>query len=72
MPMCVFTFLERFDFTGKTILPFCTHEGSGLGRSAADIKRLCPGAEVRKGLALHGGSVQSARPAIARWLEENR
>lgn len=72
MPMCVFTFLEHFDFTGKTILPFCTHEGSGLGRSEADIKRLCPGAEVRKGLALHGGSVQSAKPAIARWLEENR
>ena len=70
--MCVFTFLERFDFTGKTILPFCTHEGSGLGRSEADIKRLCPGAEVRKGLALHGGSVQNAKPAIARWLEENR
>lgn len=72
MPMCLFTFLEHFDFTGKTILPFCTHEGSGLGRSEADIKRLCPGAEVRKGLALHGGSVQSAKPAIARWLEENR
>lgn len=48
MPMCVFTFLERFDFTGKTICPFCTHEGSGMGRSEADIKRLCPGADVKK------------------------
>ena len=72
MPMAVFTFLEHFDFVGKEIRPFCTHEGSGLGRSEADIKRLCPGAEVRKGLALHGGSVQNAKPAIARWLEENR
>ena len=53
--MPVFTFLEHFDFSGKTILPFCTHEGSGLGRSENDIKRLCPGASVKQGLALHGG-----------------
>lgn len=45
MPMPVFTLLEAFDFTGKTILPFCTHEGSGLGRSIQDIRRLCPGAK---------------------------
>lgn len=37
MPMQVFTFLEHFDFNGKTICPFCTHEGSGMGRSEADI-----------------------------------
>ena len=37
MPMQVFTFLEHFDFSGKTICPFCTHEGSGIGRSEADI-----------------------------------
>lgn len=71
MPMCVFTFLERFDFTGKTIYPFCTHEGSGLGRSEKDIRRLCSGAEVKKGLALHGGSIQKARPDIANWLKTN-
>lgn len=72
MPMCVFTFLERFDFAGKTILPFCTHEGSGLGRSEADIRRLCPGAQVKRGLALHGGSVRNARPALEKWLAENQ
>lgn len=70
MPMCVFTFLERFDFTGKTILPFCTHEGSGMGRSEADIKRLCPGATIKKGLALHGGSVKSAKADIEKWLKK--
>ena len=70
MPMCVFTFLEHFDFTGKTILPFCTHEGSGMGRSEADIKRLCPGATVKKGLALHGGSVQGAKADIEKWLKK--
>lgn len=70
MPMAVFTFLERFDFTGKTIFPFCTHEGSGMGSSEADIKRLCPGAEIGKGLALKGGSVTYAEPAVKEWLEE--
>ena len=39
MPMAVFTFLEQFDFSGKTILPLCTNEGSGMGSSERDIKR---------------------------------
>ena len=69
MPMAVFTFLEHFDFTGKTIWPFCTHEGSGMGRSEDDIRRLCPGARVKKGLALHGGSVKRSEPALREWIE---
>ena len=40
MPMAVFTFLEAYDFSGKTIVPFCTHEGSGMGRSENDIRKL--------------------------------
>lgn len=70
MPMAVFTFLEHFDFSGKTIFPFCTHEGSGMGRSESDIRRLCPNAEVKKGLALRGGNIQSSEPEFRRWLEE--
>lgn len=70
MPMAVFTFLEHFDFTGKRIFPFCTHEGSGMGNSEADIRRLCPGAQIGKGLALKGGSVDYAQPEIKKWLEE--
>lgn len=70
MPMSVFTFLEHFDFTGKTIFPFCTHEGSGMGHSESDIKRLCPNAKVKKGLALRGGNIQHSEPDIKRWLEE--
>ena len=69
MPMAVFTFLEHFDFTGKTICPFCTHEGSGMGSSEADIRRLCPGAKLKKGLAIRGGSAGSAEPEIRRWLK---
>lgn len=68
MPMAVFTFLEHFDFAGKTIRPFCTHEGSGLGSSVSDIKRLCPKAKVERGLALHGGSVQRAEKEIEKWI----
>lgn len=67
MPMAVFTFLEQFDFSGKTIRPFCTHEGSGLGSSVRDIRRLCPGAAVGDGLALYGSRIADARPAIAAW-----
>lgn len=70
MPMAVFTFLEHFDFTGKTIKPFCTHEGSGMGSSVSDIKKLCPSAKVDKGLAIHGGSVQGARKDIEKWINE--
>lgn len=69
MPMAVFTFLEHFDFTGKTICPFCTHEGSGMGSSEADIRRLCPAAKLKKGLAIRGGSAGYAEPEIRRWLK---
>ena len=72
MPMAVWTFLEAHDFAGKTILPFCTHEGSGLGHSEQDIKKLCPCARVLRGLAIRGGSVRKAEKILAAWLEENR
>jgi flavodoxin len=55
MPMALFTFLEQYDFTGKTIIPFCTHNGSRLGSSVEDIKRLCPNATILDGLAIRGG-----------------
>ena len=51
MPMAVYTFLEHYDFTGKTIHPFCTHEGSGLSQTVQDIQRAAPGAAVTAGLA---------------------
>lgn len=68
MPMAVFTFLEHFDFAGKIIKPFCTHEGSGLGSSIEDIRRLCPGAHVENGLAIKGGCVQKAECRIREWI----
>ncbi len=65
MPMAMFAFLERHDFSGKTIVPFCTHEGSALGRSIADIRALCPKSTIGQGLALRGGSGGYARGAAA-------
>lgn len=69
MPMVVFTFLEHFDWKGKIIKPFCTHEGSGMGSSVSDIKKLCPGATVEEGLAIRGGSVEKSRKNIEGWVK---
>ena len=70
IPMAVFTFLEAYDFSGKTIIPFCTHEGSGIGSSERDIKKLCPNSKVLPGLAIVGGSVDKADKDIMNWLEK--
>ena len=60
MPMCVYTFLEHYDLTGKKIVPFCTNEGSGMGSSERFIQKLCPDATVLEGISIHGAEVQSA------------
>lgn len=67
MPMPVFTFLERYDFGGKTLKPFCTNEGSGMGRSVQDIRRICPQAKVEAGLSIHGSDVEHAGEALRQW-----
>ena len=68
VPTVVMTFLESYDMSGKTILPFCTHGGGGIGRSEDDIRKLCPGARVEKGLALSGSRAGRADGDIDRWL----
>lgn len=69
MPMAVCTFLESYNFARKTIAPFCTHEGSGMGNSERDIERLCPNARVLPGLAIRGSNVNKADKDIAVWLK---
>ena len=71
MPMSVWTFLEEKDFTNKKVLPFCTHEGSGLGKSESDIKKLTGGAEVLKGLSINGSEVNNSEKQIKKWLEDS-
>ena len=68
MPMAVYTFLEAFDFNGKKIHPFCTHEGSGLADTERDIKKTAKGAIVTKGLAIHGSAVDGALKQIEKWI----
>ncbi len=71
MPQALFTFLESADFSKKKILPFCTHEGSGMGRSEGDIKKLCPTADVAKGLAINGSACGRAEASVKSWLSAN-
>lgn len=69
MPMPVFTFLEATDFTCKTILPYCTHGGSRMGVSEADIRRLCPGASVQAGLPISDSRISTSQTEIIKWLK---
>ena len=71
MPMAVYTFLEQFDFSGKNIMPLCTNEGSGMGSSEREIKKTCPGAEVKKGLSITGSEAANASGSVKRWLAAN-
>lgn len=71
MPMAVYTFLENFDFSGKIILPLCTNEGSGMGSSEREIKKTCPGADVKKGLPITGSAAASSKNSVERWLKAN-
>lgn len=71
MPMAVYTFLEHFDFSGKTIHPFCTHEGSGLSGTGKDIQRAAKGALVARGLSIYGSSVDQAKPALEKWSRKD-
>ena len=71
MPMAVFTFLEAFDFSGKTILPLCTNEGSGMGGSERDLKKTCSGANVKSGLSITGSNAANAKPQVEKWLKAN-
>ena len=70
MPMAVCTFLEAFDFAGERILPFCTNEGSGMGRSETDIKKLCPDATVEQGLSIHGAEAARSGRAVEAWVKK--
>ena len=69
--MAVASFLERYDFSGKTILPLCANEGSGMGSSERDVRRYASGADVKKGLSILGSAAADARPQAERWRKAN-
>ena len=69
-PMPVVTFLENYPVGNKTLVPFCTHEGSRLGKSEQDLRRLCPQARLLKGFEVRGSRVDGAEPSVKAWLSE--
>ncbi len=71
-PMAVFTFLESYDFAGKKIVPFCSHEGSGLGGSIRQIKQAVPDANRTAGVAIHGAAASHCDREVKLILEQAR
>lgn len=71
-PMAVYTFIEKHDWQGKTVIPFCTHEGSGLGSTENKLENACKGANFQKGLAIQGATAQNrqtqAKQSVTNWL----
>ncbi len=68
MPMAVYTFLESFDFQGKKIHPFCTHEGSGISSTVNDIQKIVNDAEVTEGLSIKGTDVDKSKRIVEDWI----
>ena len=74
MPNACVYFLEAHQYKGKTIIPFCTHEGSGLANTENYLRNVCKGAEVLNGLAIRGRIAQNeqekAKEEVENWLKE--
>ena len=71
MPMCVWTFLQAHDFSGKILMPLCTNEGSGMGTSERDLARLAPQALIRPGLSIRGCKAAQSGDNIRQWIQNS-
>lgn len=70
VPQAVLSFLNEYDFSGKTVIPFCTHDGYGAGSSYNTIREASHAAESLEGLAIEAKDVPTAENTVAAWLEE--
>ena len=70
IPAPVKTFLSQYDLSGKIIVPFCTNEGSGLGRSVSDISKLCPKSTLLDGVAIRGSVARNAQSKVSEWMRK--
>ena len=70
MPMPMWTQLEALDFEGKTVKPFVTHEGSAFGSAEKDLKKICKGAKLKKGLSIQGSNVYESESLVRRWAQD--
>ncbi len=68
-PMAIFTQLERLDWTGKKVMAVMTHEGSGLGGSERDLKRVCQGASFGRGFSIAGHDAAGSEVQVASWAK---
>lgn len=68
-PRVMFTFFKKYDLGGKTIIPFTTHEGSGLGNVVGDLKGLYPTAKVTNAFAIAGHQVRGGIDKVDKWLK---
>lgn len=71
IPMPTASFLEEYDFSGKTIIPFCSHGGGRLGQSLTAIAKLAPDAAVGEALSIHYSGGSSMPDDVAEWLRVN-
>ena len=69
MPMILYSFFEEYDFSGKTIIPFNTHGGSGFSNTVSTIKSLEPNAEVLEGKSISRNAIQDAEQEIMDWVK---
>lgn len=68
-PQVMFTFFKDHDLSGKTVIPFTTHEGSGLASTVRDVKKVWPKATVKDGFAIYGHEVRSGKAKVEKWLK---
>lgn len=71
LPMPVYSFFDKYDFAGKTINVFATHEGSGFSGTVESIKTLEPEAEVVEALDIRGGDAEDSLDDIRAWVKDN-
>ena len=68
-PQVMFTFFKKYDLNGKTIIPFTTHEGSGLGSCVKDVEKAYPKANVQQGFSMYGHDVRTGKERVEKWLK---
>lgn len=68
MPHIVYTFLEQYDFSGKTLIPFCTNGGGGFGNSIAGLESTCPDSMIAEGFECSGSNVENETDEVVDWI----
>ena len=68
-PQVMFTLFKDIDLAGKTVIPFTTHEGSGLANCVSDVKKAFPKATFPKGFSIYGHEVRTGKAKVEKWLK---